>query len=118
MFFKVKKPEPTRAAALAELRTALRDAAELALERHVHPRDVERAFDDVSENIRMKIACTTPCPEAATAGLYDVERLTIQDQQPRLAPTPRPVPLRYPRSTDAADMAAYLDSVTQPMGQR
>lgn len=112
MFFSNSKPKSTRIDALAQLRQALRLATNDAIDANVHQRDVVRALEDVLQNLRREIACSMPCPEAVSAGLYDVSKLTIKDR-PKPAPAPQRA-IRYPRSTDAADMAEYLDSVTQP----
>ncbi len=105
MFFKRKsEPSPDPVAAF---RTALNNALDVpGVSRHRQAEILERE----AQAIRIAIACCEPCPSAAAAGMYDVERLKIKDP-PRPAPTPHLAPLQYPQSNDAADVAAYWDAM-------
>lgn len=57
--------------------------------------------------MRVSIACSEACPEAASAGMYDLERLKIKNLPRKPESAPHLVPLRYPQSNDGADVAAY-----------
>ena len=104
MFFN-RKSEST-VDPVAEFRTALNLALDVpGVSRHRQAAMLEAE----AQAIRIAIACSEACPEAASAGLYDVERLKIKDA-PKPVPKPRRAPLPFPRSTDAADLAEYWDS--------
>lgn len=87
---------------IAAFRTALNNALALpGVSRHWQVEILEKE----AQAIRIAIACSEPCPEAVSAGMYDVERLKIKDT-PKAAPIPRCAPLQWPQSNDAADVAA------------
>ena len=101
MFFKRSKSELVDP--VTEFRAALNHALDVpGVSRHRQAEILEKE----AQAIRVSIACSEPCPEAASAGMYDVARLQIKDP-PKPAPKPHLAPLRYPQSNDAADVAAY-----------